>query len=106
VIAIGNSRVNTAAAYKRLDELHDDFKSPKKILAEDSESRLYNIFEETSDSSTLALRSRLSELSCGRALMSGSGPSVFGIFDTEESATAAKDTLIAEGYTAYYAHTL
>ena len=106
VIAIGDSRVNTAQAYKRLDELHDDFKSPKKILAEDSESRLYNIFEETADSITLALRSRLSELSCGRALMSGSGPSVFGIFDTEESALAARDALIADGYTAYYAHTL
>lgn len=106
VIAIGNSRVNTAAAYKRLDELHDDFKSPKKILAEDSESRLYNIFEETADGAALALRSRLSELSCGRALMSGSGPSVFGIFDTEESAISARDSLIADGYTAYYAHTM
>mgnify|MGYP003291955683 CR=1 FL=1 len=106
VIAIGNSRVNTAAAYRRLDELHDDFKSPKKILPEDYESRLYNIFEETADGETLALKERLSALSDGGALMSGSGPSIFGIFDTEEAALAARDSLIREGYTAYYAHTL
>ena len=106
VIAIGDSRVNTAAAYRKLDELYGDFKGTKKSLPEDYENRLYNIFEETADDKTIALKSRLSELTGGRALMSGSGPSVFGIFDREESATAAKDTLIAEGYTAYYAHTL
>ena len=106
VIAIGNSRVNTAAAYRRLDELYGDFKGTKKSLPEDYENRLYNIFEETADAKTIALKSRLSELTCGRALMSGSGPSVFGIFDTEESAISARDSLIADGYTAYYAHTM
>lgn len=106
VIAIGSSRVNTAAAYGRLDELHDNFKLKKNALPENYENKLYNIFEETADAEALALKERLSDLSDGGALMSGSGPSVFGIFDSEESALAARDLLIREGYTAYYAHTL
>ena len=106
VIAIGDSRVNTAAAYRKLDELYGDFNGTKKSLPEDYENRFYNIFEETADDKTIALKSRLSELTGDRALMSGSGPSVFGIFDSEESAISARDALIADGYTAYYAHTL
>ena len=49
------------------------------------------------------LKARLSSLGARAVLMSGSGPSVFGIFDTPEAAEAARDTLASEGVRAFVA---
>lgn len=117
VIACGGAGVSTPAAYKMLDELYGDFTArgacreaelaALKRHAQDGELRLlaestYNIFE----APTLAIRpvaARLHALMlengalCAR--MSGSGPSVFGIFETEVSATAAAKVISALGIT-------
>ncbi len=64
----------------------------------------YNIFEgviekEREDVGTL--RATLFESGALCAMMSGSGPSVFGIFDDERKAEAAKNTLLERGFAAF-----
>ncbi len=111
VIAIGEERVNTARAYGELDRLYSDFKDARPqdtIKAElmqsnDITTSLYNIFEDVAPDGVNRLKTRLTELSAAYVLMSGSGPSVFGIFDTPEQARMAADILNNEGYTAYFA---
>ena len=104
VVAIGDEHVSTAAAYSRLDELYGDFKDreleskPKydallKAMSEQDErgiaSNMYNIFE----SAVLpvcpqaqAIKEKMLEQGALGAMMSGSGPSVFGIFESREKA--------------------
>ncbi len=111
VVAIGEERVNTKAAYGELDKLYSDFKDPKhsddvkrELLSHtDIDGAVYNIFEDVAPRGVKKLKSRLSELSASVVLMSGSGPSVFGIFDSEESARDATSVLNREGYSAYFA---
>ena len=43
------------------------------------------------------------ELGATHSLMSGSGPSVYGIFTDEASANAARDYFVNQGIRAYYA---
>ena len=117
VIASSGERVSTPAAYTELDALYSDFSLSGDRLAEDRYRELmesikeggalpplYNIFESVilpRCEGAARLREKLSELGSTRALMSGSGPSVFGIFDTDEAARAAADVLIKTGYTAF-----
>ena len=117
VIAISDERVSTPWAYGALDALYSDFegtRAPDGSLvsrqiaaiengAIDSEA-LYNIFEDVilpEFPGARGLKSRLLTLGARSALMSGSGPSVFGIFDTPESAKVAADALRGEGIRAY-----
>ena len=68
--------------------------------------RLYNVFEPVilkQCPGAARAKARLSELGARLSLMSGSGPSVFGIFDTEDEARRAADLLVQEGLRAYYA---
>ena len=46
------------------------------------------------------------ELGATHSLMSGSGPSVFGVFRDEPSAIEARDALLKAGIRAYYAQTV
>ena len=106
VIACGGEGVSTPDAYRALDEAHDNFALPREggerfrslraALSEgsmtDLGAHIYNIFEEI----VLPVHSTASKLidemkahGAMAAMMSGSGPSVFGIFDTEEKATEA-----------------
>jgi 4-diphosphocytidyl-2-C-methyl-D-erythritol kinase len=117
VVAIGNEHVSTPEAYKTLDRLYNDFKEGRNESSFDkhitsikegtfSGQTMYNIFEDAvlqNYEGARRIKERLSALSGGRALMSGSGPSVFAIFDTEEDAKKASDTLISEGINAYFA---
>ena len=103
--------ISTPGAYKELDIIHQNFTSYShhktlldNILLGIKEQNIttisqnvYNIFEET-ESARLANIAQIKDvmLKSGAlcALMSGSGPSVFGIFTDEEKANFACGTLL------------
>ena len=116
VIAIGEGRVSTPAAYRALDERFSRFDGSvesdgDKAFADLMPSlrgeadRLFNIFEEAiipicpeiSD-----IKSALMKCGASAALMSGSGAAVFGIFGSEQSARDAAAALRGKGYFAEY----
>ena len=123
VIALGNEYVSTPKAYAALDECYHNFDGTvafgnadalssllSSLEAEDAPlAPLYNIFEQ----SVLPLcpkakkiRERMQALCAQGVLMSGSGPSVFGIFKTQEQAKNAHSVLRDEGYRAFLATSL
>ena len=109
VIAPSPERVSTPAAYAALDGAFGDFATPAEhgdlstmlhsLAACDAHataSAFYNIFEDVVlPTCPIASenRARLLALGARRALMSGSGPTVFAVFDTEEAAETAARTL-------------
>ena len=117
VISCPSVRESTPAAYASLDRLYNDFKDyngndPLYYRAEAALCEkniegvcrnMYNIFEKVH-----ANRSDIGELkkimldsgACG-AMMSGSGPSVFGIFKDSQCASLAVMRLEQQGYSAY-----
>lgn len=117
VVACGGEGVSTPKAFSMLDEIYGNFVSelfylPRSIspLKEALESgnigtvakNLYNIFEQP----ILAVRPVAANLrrimllsGAVGAMMSGSGPSVFGIFETADSALAACETIRKIGVT-------
>lgn len=61
---------------------------------------LYNSFEDVilpMHKEAAVLKSRMTVLGASASLMSGSGPAVFGLFESEERCLSAKDTLCSEG---------
>ncbi|MBQ9069812.1 MAG: 4-(cytidine 5'-diphospho)-2-C-methyl-D-erythritol kinase [Clostridia bacterium] len=123
VIAGADERVSTPEAYKSLDAAYNDFKddaSPEgekryKKLVEDLTSNnitkegVYNVFESVifeKCPKAKALKDELLSLGASLAMMSGSGPSVFALFDTMEEALSAKTELISKGYKAWVAHSV
>lgn len=119
VIAVSDEFVSTPEAYSSLDEKFFDgncflFKGEggANAMSRDINSgefdpgKMYNIFEDVIlgiRPGAARIKARLESLGAVRAQMSGSGPSVFGIFDSAESAKAARDALISEGINAHYA---
>ena len=120
VIAIASERVSTPAAYKDLDIFYDDFLEKKETGAENKFSllmeslslgninpeSLFNVFENAvfpKCPGAEAIKTELINLGAKGSLMSGSGPSVFGIFDTLEGAKAACYALRKMKFKAYYA---
>ena len=117
VIACGGEGVSTPQAFGMLDKLYNNFVSdifytPRDIsslknsmLAKDIEStakNLYNIFEQPILSTRpVAANLRRIMLSSGAlgAMMSGSGPSVFGVFSNEQIALSACETIKKIGVT-------
>lgn len=107
VIAIGNEHISTPLAYARLDEMYSNFKTERnegkerfealklgieqrneKMIAEN----MYNVFEDAIlplCPEASAIKERMLEYGAIGAMMSGSGPSVFGIFDSYERAKEA-----------------
>ncbi len=123
VIAIANERISTPLAYKELDRIYSDFSGKIKTSGEDKykclsaslssgnidPAGLFNIFEDAvlpSCSGASAIKEKLKELGAAGAIMSGSGPSVFGVFDTIEKARAAAMALREMKYKAYYAYSV
>ncbi len=123
VIAISDEYVSTPQAYSRLDELYSNFDSPRDdeadaafaVLSRSLEngvlesSELYNIFENAIlpiCSEAERIKAKMKDLGATHSLMSGSGPSVFGIFESREDAEHAVTGLKNEGFRAYYAHTV
>ena len=115
VIACGGEGVSTPEAYRTLDRIYNNFSSPQDHspaditpLCEAVKSgdvyavckNLYNIFEAPILSARpVAARLKSTMLECGAlgAMMSGSGPSVFGIFTDKDAATLACEKIEALG---------
>lgn len=113
VILPSPERVSTPMAYAALDAAYGGFVEPREhadlvamtaaLTASDGAavcSSLYNIFEDVilpTVPIAAENRARLLSLGARAAMMSGSGPTVFGIFDTQEAAEAAAAAL---GHTA------
>ena len=121
VISIGEDRISTPEAYRKLDEKYDCFRStPGYEIGNDAvrmcgalyrreniSELCYNIFEtvtyfESIDNIKEILRKNGAETS----LMSGSGPSVFGIFSSRDKAMEAEKELNKQGYFAFYCHSI
>lgn len=120
VVAIANERVSTPVAYTTLDGLYSNFDGSKETGGDACFARLmsavkdgkvpsdglFNIFEEAvlpTCNGASWIKKRLFELGAKSALMSGSGPSVFGIFETQELAELACSALRTEKFIAYTA---
>jgi len=123
LIASADERVSTPEAYGALDKVYNDFKEYDSALGDkrlaalfsaiDSEENivdgLYNIFEATVfEKCPKSKQLKLDILSLGAvgAMMSGSGPSVFGIFKTEDEARLAAEKLMEKGYRVYLARSV
>lgn len=113
VIAIGNERTSTPEAYRRLDSLYSESGFPEKSelcekmcsalgVSDDISSCVYNIFESVTDISDVKkIKEEMMKNGAKSALMSGSGPSVFGIFKSIEDSQLALKSLLSKGYTAF-----
>ena len=103
--------VSTAEAYRKLDE-----KPPSRseraqrerfptllseLRAGEIPKTLYNDFERTAPDESLRAKAALLSLGAVSALMSGSGPSVYGLFRSLSEAEAARKALEAEGLGAW-----
>ncbi|MBQ7333154.1 MAG: 4-(cytidine 5'-diphospho)-2-C-methyl-D-erythritol kinase [Clostridia bacterium] len=123
VIALGNEHVSTPTAYKRLDEIYSNFDGSVKTGGENRYSKLlddmkngiltqdalFNVFEPAVLQicpNAEKIKSQLSELGALATLMSGSGPSVFGVFSSKESALSAIKELHLCNVNAYYAYSI
>ncbi len=117
VIVAGQNGCSTPAQFAELDRLHDNFCSytPHTYMLDrlcDSakqgdivgvSSELFNIFEET-DGYDAKTAHRIRKTGALGVLMSGSGSSIFGIYNTEAEAKSAAETLMSEGYNAVACH--
>ncbi|MBQ9121167.1 MAG: 4-(cytidine 5'-diphospho)-2-C-methyl-D-erythritol kinase [Clostridia bacterium] len=119
VIAIGASSISTPAAFRALDAKlspayyaeHAHMTITKDNLRDvyTCADVLYNLFEEVIlpiDPHARTIKKILEENGALGALMSGSGPSVFGIFSSREQAVAVVDTLTRKGYRAHLCRTV
>ena len=120
VVAIADEYVSTPAAYAELDRLFADFKIERDNAHEIAlgavinaasngtlpSGGLYNIFENAVFNTCFgaeSIKARMLELGATHALMSGSGPSVFGIFASDREARMSVQDFTARGIRAYYA---
>ena len=121
VIAMGEQGISTPRAYAALDEKYGFFEHCLANTAAVEEmidlwkndalaascACFYNIFEEVipAENNDVSLIKRLmNESGAMRSMMSGSGPAVFGIFQTQAEAEAACATLQQKGYKAFVCH--
>ena len=115
VVAIGDSRVSTPKAYAALDDLYNNFtvamsekdlNNHQKIIDRlnnvSSEIPRYNIFEQVVSFDEISkIKEIMTKNGAEYALMSGSGPSVFGKFSDYASAEETCSLLQKNGYTAF-----
>ena len=123
VIAVADEHVSTPMAYGELDRLYGDFKVERDCVHEQAlasviesassgilpKENLYNIFENAVFKTCFGaegIKIRMLELGATHALMSGSGPSVFGIFPSEIEAVAAVNDFAERGIKAYFAESI
>ena len=116
VIAIAGEGVSTPVAFRALDGVYGDFGSvgeeaPAALLAAMERGELigakphfYNMFEESVEPIRPAVTAcKQTLLACGatHAMMSGTGPSVWGLFPNRQDALCAVEALEKEGARAY-----
>lgn len=123
VVAISNERVSTPSAYSTLDEIYSYFDGSVKTGGDTYFSglissikggglvpeKLFNVFEMAifpKCPGAKSIKEKLLSLGARCALMSGSGPSVFGVFKSIEEAERARISLLSEGISAYTATTV
>ena len=123
VIAIANERVSTPQAYKDLDEAYNDFSEDRggegdryyslltaSLSCGDINSDgLFNVFERAvlpRCPGATKIKAELLRLGAKGAIMSGSGPSVFGVFDTLDEAKKACYALRELRFKAYFAESV
>ena len=123
IIAIANEHVSTPAAYSELDALYSSFDGSVETSGDEhfesliksiasgkiSYNDVFNIFESVvlpKCPGATMLKNRLLELGANAALMSGSGPSVFGLFENESMALNALKFLQNENINAYFAKSI
>ena len=123
VIALADEFVSTPKAYAALDGVFSDFDGTVKtggnekfpILksaineGEIDIKGLFNVFERAvlpDCPKATEIKAELLSLGAKAALMSGSGPSVFGIFDTLSKAELAKEALVKKGFGAFVVHSV
>ena len=120
LVACGKEGVSTPWAYSMLDRKYRNFvcgtyipHSAERLMSAieagkltDIAANIYNIFESAIEPERTEVTIIKSQMSVGGALgamMSGSGPSVFGIFDSKEKAEATLDNLKGFGVSAFLA---
>lgn len=119
VIAVSDEQVSTPRAYAALDAMYSNFdgsvaspseKALDELLAFLDGSclpkSLYNIFESAvlpTYKGAYLIKQLIIRNHASLALMSGSGPSVFGIFKNRDDAKHCAESLSAGGIRAYYA---
>ena len=121
VVACMGEGVSTPWAYGRLDETHGNFEEPvqkdprlealcKQLEKGDvstASAHFFNLFEEVVppvQPYVEKLKRAMDKEGAVRSMMSGSGPSVFGVFHTVEQAQAACEALRAMGADAFVCH--
>lgn len=104
VVAVPHEQVHTGCAYAALDKIEYEYRDPASFLAAlESGDReafcagLFNRFEAISPTAA-NLKRRFASLGAEASLMSGSGASVFGLFDSRSIALAAETALKSDGY--------
>ncbi len=106
LIAIGAERINTAEAYKRLSATGLKEAENTMIPALESGSlenvcqNLYNSFETVTESGN-QIKQLMLENGASGALMSGSGPAVFGLFRETPALERARAALAEKKYTTF-----
>lgn len=112
VAACGGEGVSTPMAYRLLDEKYNNFVGYEKkslyalfnsLLQNDSEfcDHLFNIFEEPiakERGAVLDIKKTMLENGARIAMMSGSGPSVFGVFECLDNAEKTVEKLKDKGF--------
>ena len=121
VVACQGEGVSTVWAYGRLDEAYGGFSSPKaesdvptrlSALLKDGEFEaakglIFNLFEEVVPEvqpCVEPLKAAMLAHGAIASMMSGSGPSVFGVFEEQKEAEQACTALQAMGYIAFVCH--
>ena len=118
VVACMGDGVSTPWAYGELDKKFGDFKKARATLAGEALadmlsqsvtisrlcSSFYNIFEDvvpTVQPYVNKLKQTMEDHGAVKAMMSGSGPSVFGVFESDEAASNACEVLKKLGASAF-----
>ena len=121
VVACRGEGVSTPWAYGELDRKYNGFADVREVDMrhtwiekawnagdlKGSCNHFFNIFEEvvpTVQKDVEEIKAEMLQKGAMRAMMSGSGPSVFGIFEEREAAEAACVSLIESGAAAFVCH--
>lgn len=117
VIAIGNSRLSTPAVYRSYDEMQLPIRNDSTVflnaLKKGDKKEIIksfgNAFEPVADilaPETKSIRELMVRFGAENSRLSGSGPSVFGIFSSCEAAVYAVSELQKMGFSAYFCKTV
>ena len=121
VIAVGEQGISTPKAYAALDEKYGFFEHTLQQNTDanelvslwksnelfDSSAYFYNNFEDVipkENYDVQIIKHLMSEGGAVRAMMSGSGPAVFGIFETQSEAEKTCSKLQEKGYKSFVCH--